>query len=58
MSDQRFKDVPQNTPASHLDMRKRRRLQTVAKMQGLSKQDAQKIIVYLDALLKNQSGPQ
>lgn len=58
MSEQRFKDVPQNTPANRLEVKERRRLQAVARVQGLSKQDAQKIIVYLDALLKNQSGPQ
>ena len=58
MSEQSQKVIRRDAPANHLDIRERRRLRAIAKVQGLSKQDAQKIIVYLDALLKDQFGPQ
>lgn len=57
MSEQDHKISRRGASESYLDIRERRRLQAIAKMQGLSKQDAQRIIAYLDALLKDQSGP-
>lgn len=63
MSDQRFKDVPQNTPASHLAAppgltnEEKEILMAIGGAQGMPRKKLIKHLTYLDTLLEHPAGP-